>query len=73
MDNICLPKSQLLIILIFVIVLVIIYKNITNQKNGAFNDKILNKLMKKINQIENDKVTNNNDNDNNININNIFI
>ena len=76
MDNICLPKSQLLIILIFVIVLVIIYKNITNQKNGAFNDKILNKLMKKINQIENDKVTHDkvtNDNDNNINNNEIKI
>jgi hypothetical protein len=80
MDNICLPKSQLLIILIFVIILVIIYKNMTNQKNGAFNDKILNKLMKKINQIENDKITNNNDNninnnnnDNNINNNEIKI
>ena len=61
MDNICLPKSQLLIILIFVIILIVIYKNMTNQKNGSFNDKILNKLMKKINQIENDKVTNNNE------------
>ena len=61
MDNICLPKSHLLLILIFVIILVIIYKNMTNQKNGTFNDKILNKLMKKINQIENDKVTNNNE------------
>ena len=71
MDNICLPKSQLLIILIFVIILIVIYKNMTNQKNGAFNDKILNKLMKKINQIENDKITNNNDN--NINNNEIKI
>ena len=61
MDNICLPKSQLLVILIFVIILIVIYKNMTNQKNGSFNDKILNKLMKKINQIENDKITNNNE------------
>jgi hypothetical protein len=61
MDNIWLTKSHLLLILIFVIILVVIYKNLTNQKNGTFNDKILNKLMKKINQIENDKVTNNNE------------
>jgi hypothetical protein len=70
MDNICLTKSHLLLILIFVIILVVIYKNMTNQKNGTFNDKILNKLMKKINQIENDKVTNNNDNNINNKINN---
>ena len=56
MDTVCLSKSHLSLILIFVIILVFIYKNITNQK-GTFNDKILNKLMKKINQIENEKVT----------------
>jgi hypothetical protein len=67
MDTVCLSKSHLLLILIFVIILVFIYKNMTNQKNGSFNDKILNKLMKKINQIENDKVKNNNDNNNNNN------
>lgn len=56
MDTVCLSKSHLSFILIFVIILVFIYKNITNQK-GTFNDKILNKIMKKINQIENEKVT----------------
>ena len=55
MDTVCLSKSHLSLILIFVIILVFIYKNMNNQK-GTFNDKILNKLMKKINQIENEKI-----------------
>jgi hypothetical protein len=70
MDNICLPKSHLLLIFIFVIILVVIYKNTTNQKNGSFNDKILNKLMKKINQIENNKINNETNNKINNEINN---
>ena len=54
MDTICLPKSHLLLILIFIIFLVFIYKNINNQK-GSFNDKILNKIIKKLNtKIENE-------------------
>ena len=70
MDTVCLSKSHLSLILIFVIILVFIYKNVTNQK-GTFNDKILNKLMKKINQIENEKVSNNKINNDNINNNEI--
>lgn len=70
MDNICLPKTHLLLIFIFIIILVVIYKNMTNQKNGSFNDKILNKLMKKINQIENNKINNETNNKINNDINN---
>ena len=56
MDTVCLSKSHLSFILIFVIILVFIYKNITNQK-GTFNDKILNKIIKKINnKIENESL-----------------
>jgi hypothetical protein len=74
MDNICLPKTHLLLIFIFVIILVVIYKNMTNQKNGTFNDKILNKLIKKINQIENDKIINetNNEINNDIKIKKVY-